>query len=154
MKTPARVISLLAVALGGCLGSAPPTPKNWMLDAAVDAKVKYVVVNAPYDGRPFTVLRADGTVAFDRLNVFAAAPSSLLKGRVTASDGVGTLTVEELCLDCRRPGERLARVCLRLEGAGRSRTGSASVSAADGNYSRAFTAAFVQAYGRLFAAAE
>jgi len=134
-----------------------------------EVRLAVVSVRAPFDGKPIAVLRQDGSMAFDPYNQFASVPSALMKGAaldvlrgtglfkgvqpsITTAD-VDTaleLTVDEVALDCRAAGERKACVRLTLAmvrkrlvvAAGR---GSAAVDTADGDYSKAFGAAFARA---------
>lgn len=174
-----------AIALAGCLGSHPKAPTFWTVDAesiaiavesggakggVVPARVAEVKVRPPWDVAKLAVRRADGSVAFDPFNAFAARPEALLKGPaedVLASTGrydvnaamVGTnvtfnVVVTRLDLDCREEGVRKAEVALTLvanrrEGHGAPSTsaakGSASVDARAGDYSTAFSRAFTAA---------
>ena len=173
---------LLLPALAGCLTSAPPPPAtNWMLtprmtDLVAAAKPAFgetrlaiVYVRAPYDGKELTVLRPDGSVAFDPYNQFAATPASLIKGAaldvlrgtglfagvqpsITTADVKTSLelVMDELALDCRKEGERKASarlilVMVRDRQVVAAERGSAVVDAADGNYSDAFGTAFTKA---------
>ena len=75
--------------LAGCMGTAPKAPVNWTIEpkaasvfSAAAAKwgtvrLASVSVRAPYDGQRLAVLRADGSIAFDAFNTFAAAPAAL-----------------------------------------------------------------------------
>ena len=171
------------VTCAGCLSSAPPPAVAWNMEAAVPpglpptepkpvfaaTRLGGVLVLAPYDGQPFTVKRADGSVAFDPANRFAAQPASLLKGPLMAGlaadgrfghvvpqtsmvdpDAVVEVVVPELSLDCSREGSRKARasVTVNVVRGGRSArdiamsgNGTGEADAADGNYSAAFGAA-------------
>lgn len=190
-----RLLSTLALAvlLGGCLSLSPeqPAAASWTVEfvpapakaAAAPAespahgsvRVSQVIVRAPYDSRDFAVLRADGSLAFDAYNGFAASPAALLKGAVQdaflahgafrsvvpassqlAADVSAETTVTRLALDCREPGRRVAVVelsVLLLKGrdAFASAHGEGRADAADGNYSRAFSAAFSQAVSQALA---
>lgn len=134
-----------------------------------EARLAIVTVRAPYDGRDLVVLRPDGSLAFDPCNQFAAVPSALIKG--TALDvlrGSGLfkgvqpavttadvdcnleLVVDELALDCRTEGQRMASVRLALAMIRKRQVvavgrGAASVETTDGNYSAAFGKAFTKA---------
>ena len=98
MRGLSVVVSLLACWCAGCLSSDAPAAKAWTLDAAPSApaagvlegagkaaftttRVGAVSVDAPYDKTPFVVRRADGSVAFDHYNVFAASPAALLRAQ-------------------------------------------------------------------------
>lgn len=175
---------LVLPALAGCLSSPPPAPANWTIEwarpetAATTApaelslgtvKVSGVDVRAPYNGQRLAVLRADGSVAFDPYNSFAAPPAALLKGAavdVIESTGVFSrvlasassargvysveLTVTRLALDCRTPDASAASVALKLtllngrDAVGTS-SGEASAPVSDGNFTKAFSSAFTTA---------
>ena len=176
--TTAIVVVLAASALSGCLTSASaPEIACWNIEYSGEkagrgveprfgvARVSQVVVRAPYSVKGLAVLRANGTVAFDPYNEYAAGPSALLKGVVEdaleasgffkavvgASSAAGAsvtaeVTVTRLALDCRKEGVRnaVAELELRLLG-GRdivaSAKGSGIADAADGNYGAAFSGA-------------
>ena len=190
-----RLLPTLALAslLAGCLSlsSEQPVPAAWTIafepaptkaaETAAESpsrgsiRVSQVFVRAPYDSRDLVVLRADGSLAFDAYNGFAAAPAALLKGAVQdaflacgafrsvasasshlAADVSAETTVTRLALDCREPGRRVAVVelsVLLLKGrnAFASARGEGRADAADGNYSRAFSAAFSQAVSQALA---
>lgn len=168
--------AVLASLAAGCLGSHPGEPAYWTAESSearlvvakpgadrVRASFRDLAVRAPYDGAHFAVLRADGSVAFDPMNSFAARPAMLLKG--LAKDVIASaapadfaspraetsfsVEVTRLALDCRREGARNAVVALTLVAAGRDDAravrGEASVDASDGNYTRAFSQAFADA---------
>ena len=145
------MVSLLACWCAGCLSSDAPAAKAWTLDAAPSApaagvlegagkaaftttRVGAVSVDAPYDKTPFVVRRADGSVAFDHYNVFAASPAALLRApvrnRIGADGRFGSVVspssaawadaqvevqVTDLSLDCRTDGRRRARAALALD---------------------------------------
>lgn len=171
-------ILLAALALAGCLGSHPKEPSFWTVeaveasvsarrtDAQVKAKLGEVDVRSPYDGSRFAILRADGSLAFDPYNSFAARLPALLKGitkdvlaKTLGADFTATsskaevrydLEVERFALDCRSEGTRIASVTLTLveisrSGEARAAKGKATASAADGNYTKAFSQAFADA---------
>lgn len=133
----------LTAILSGCLSSAPPPPKSWVVSASrksaselmVDkvARLGSISVAAPYDKPALAVMRSDGSVAFDQYNVFASSPSALLRaplsalleddgrfGRVLASVSTARASstieaiVTDLSLDCREEGKRVARVSISL----------------------------------------
>ena len=182
-------VALAASALSGCLTSSVPEIACWNIEYSGEragrdveprfgvARVSQVVVRAPYAVKGLAVLRANGTVAFDPYNEYAAGPNALLKGAVEdalaasglfnavvgASSTAGAsvtaeVAVTRLALDCRKEGLRsaVAELELRLL-AGRdivaSGKGSGVADAADGNYgaafSSAFSAAIKAAIGRL-----
>ena len=172
------LFALVLSACAGCLTASRPLPvAEWLVDCKVAAdgsrdpkfgvaRFSQLAVRAPYDALQFAVLRADGTVAFDDYNRFAAAPSQLLKGAVldvlkgsglfrsvvgsssaATADLTVEVTVERLCLDCRAPDARRARAAVSLLLLDRSRTimaeisGESSSDAAAGNYAEAFASA-------------
>ena len=142
--------SLSALLLAGCLSSAPKAPKYWTIDADSDLKVSEISVAAPYDGQRFAVLRPDGSVAFDGFNSFSARPVQLIDAAVCIDYESPTLFVRKLALDCTVKGERKAIVELWLgEDPKTSVQGVGSSDAADGNYTRAFSEAFVLAADQL-----
>jgi len=180
--------------LAGCAATAPRAPDNWAVEfsragssaaAKSEAKPQFpavrvasVSVRAPYDAARFAVLRADGSVAFDGYNQFAASPAALLRGAVqdameasgrfarvaapTSSEAVplsAEVTVTRLALDCREKGRRAASVALSVVlidarraavATGRGE-GSATVAAKD--FSAAFSGAFASAMDAALAAA-
>ena len=134
---------VLAPVLSGCLTSAPPPPKSWVVSASrktsselmVDkvARLGSISVVAPYDKPALAVRRKDGSIAFDAFNVFASSPSALLRaplaalleddgrfGRVLASVSAARVnstveaTVTDLSLDCREEGKRMASVSVSI----------------------------------------
>ena len=175
----------VVVFCAGCLTSVPQPPKTWSIDPVVHdvasdvaegrqsafatTRLGSVSVAAPCDRTSFMVRRADGSVAFDPCNAFAAPPASLMKvpvmsclaadgrfGRVVGQSSVATadaaveVLVRDLSLDCRTEGRRMARAEVRLDVINTSRGPRAVVFAADGvgeadagngNYSAAFSAA-------------
>lgn len=178
--------------LSGCFSSKAPEVRSWTVEPLPSdreptrpmegegprftaTRLGSVVVNAPCDRTQFVVRKSDGTVAFDHYNVFAAAPSSLLRapaqsgldtdGRlghivnqasVVSSDAQVEVVVKDLSVDCREPGRRLASASVSVDvvkmGRGPrtvafSGSGSATVDAQDGNYSRAFSQVFSKALG-------
>ena len=184
-----RILAVFGVpVLAGCLTTNPPEVSFWPLEykgtanVSADARfgvarVSQVLVRAPYNSAEITVLRADGSLAFDAYNEYAAVPSSLLKGVlvqalqasgrfkavVNASSSVRSavsveMFVGRMALDCRTTGERHAVVELlvRIIGEGDEIwivKGEGRESAADGNYgvafSKAVTAALESALGGL-----
>lgn len=142
---------LTGTCLTGCLSSAPAPATNWYIEVNASDKVASVNVVAPYNSNRLAVLRADGSVAFDPLNAFAASPAALISGQLISRQGVGTLTVMRLALDCRQPGKRLALVELRLDRNGQAAFAKATVPTADGNYTAAFSAALERAYADALA---
>lgn len=177
-----QAVFLFAVALlAGCFTGSPPAPVNWTVDVkevklpsvaapkSGSVRISQLVVRPPYDVKSLTVLRADGTVAFDFYNQFPVSPSSLLKpvaqDVLSASgvfeavlpswssaktDAVAEISVERLALDCRDEGGRKASVeitlrLLQKRELGKVVHGASERSAADGNYSSAFSEAFADA---------
>ncbi|MBQ6137886.1 MAG: hypothetical protein IJI73_11010 [Kiritimatiellae bacterium] len=173
-----NALFVLLPAVAGCLGTAPKAPVNWTVEWSADGQAVFAKptmpavkllrldVRAPYSGTRLAVLRADGSIAFDPFNGFAAQPASLLTGAAldaleatgafesvlpgasTASAPlVAEATVTKLALDCRAKGRRdaVAAVTLALlsgRGVVSVAKGEAAVSAADGGYSAAFSKAF------------
>ena len=187
MKFPLSIFSLLVLVAGsGCLSTSRPAVCSWTIDEgdlAVESRPRLegapslfsatrlgaVTVCAPFDRTSFVVRRSDGSLPEDPLNVFAAAPSSLVRaairsqlvadGRfghvlpsasVVSVDASVEVLVKELSLDCREQGRRRARVSLvvGVVKIGRTRElvlegeGEGLADAQDGNYSSAFTQAF------------
>jgi len=181
MKT--RLVFLAALsALAGCMGAAPKAQKNWVLEWKAPAtaarvarpflpaaRLQRLEVRPPYNDTRLAVLRADGSVAFDPCNGFAAQPASLLRGAaLDALEASGTFeymvpagsssaapasveaVVTRLALDCRDKGRRDASVAVTLalvEGRAVVSTaaGESSVPVKGGDYSAAFSKAFSQA---------
>ena len=146
MSDPLKeVVAMMALGLtaAGCLTSAPPQPKSWVVSAphppsaeisvVKTARLGSLSVAAPYDKPALVVKRADGSIAFDAYNVFATSPSMLLRlplsalleadgrfGRLLAATSAArsetTLeaVVTDLSLDCREEGRRMACVSLSL----------------------------------------
>lgn len=192
LETAVRLASAaLVAALAGCLSSSSaPEVSCWSLEYAGGTaasrgasprfgvvRVALASVRSPYGARGIAVLRADGTVAFDPYNEYAATPSALLKGvvedalsasglfkavvGVASSAGASVsaeVTVTRLALDCRAGGSRRAvaelDVCL-IDGrniVARAK-GAGDADAADGRYgaalSRAVSDALSEALSRL-----
>ena len=183
-----RLLLLLSpMVLAGCLTSRAPEVACWNLEYAADAakadarlgvvRVSQVVVRAPYAAKGIAVLRANGTIAFDPYNEYAAGPAALLKGVVSdvmVASGLfkavvsesssvkasllAEVTVTRLAIDCREEGVRRASAELLLQLVdGREISaavkGAGAADAADGNYgaalSRAVTDALAAALGQL-----
>lgn len=176
------------VALTGCLGGSSPEPRRWNLEVAkVEAasvaktpiwdvvRVSRLVVAAPYDGHRLVVQRADGTLAFDSRNIFAASPAALLRvptrevlnasglARMVLSDNSGVrakasleIEVDTFALDCREEG-RFAKVALVVTSSDdhklvKSARGEARVAVEKdftAAFSRAYTAALMKALGEF-----
>ena len=186
-----RMLAYLLLALcAGCFTSVPPPPTAWMVEPrpsdrpATDVekspaafgttRIGTIVVSAPFDRAPFVVRRADGSVAFDAFNAFAAAPATLLRqsvksqlasdGRfghvvspssVASADASVEVLVTDLSLDCSESGKRMARAAVSVDvvktGRGSrvvafSADGAGEADAASGNYSDAFSIAFNSAF--------
>ena len=171
----------------GCLVSAPPQPKSWVVSVprkpSLEVNVTKVArlgslsVAAPYDKPAMAVRRKDGSLAFDAYNVFATSPSSLLRaplavmlsengrfGRILPSSSTartGTTVeavVNDLSLDCREEGRRIARVSLSLAVVENREVkefldGEGEADVAEGDYSAAFSAAFEKAVSTAMAGA-
>lgn len=174
--------------LSGCLSASAPRVSQWILEyrgASRTAQLKkydvgrvsQVLIRSPYGEIGIAVLRADGSMAFDPYNEYAANPVSMAKGFVfdamdasglfgtvlNASSSVKATTLVEvmvtrLALDCRKEGERraVAEVLVRILGDGVRSShakGEGAADAADGNYgaalSGALSAALDSAFGRL-----
>lgn len=178
----------LALSLAaGCLVSAPPQPKSWIVSAphrrTIEMNVSKVArlgslsVSAPFDKPAMAVKRKDGSIAFDAYNVFATSPSALLRaplatlltdggrfGRILPSSSTartGTTVeavINDLSLDCREEGRRIARVSLSLAIVENREVkefldGEGEADVADGDYSAAFSAAFEKAVSATMAGA-
>jgi len=176
-------------ALCGCFTQCPKVPVNWTVSLHSDekpaaipprfgyVKASLVTVRAPFDGTRIAVLRPDGSIAFDGLNVFASVPASLLRGAVsdalaasgefkgvvdpTSSGGVSLtaeVTVTRLALDCTREERRDATVALSLTLLDGRRivsvkNGDGKAPAMSGNYTEAFSTAFLRAMEKALAEA-
>lgn len=177
-----KFLSLLLVpVLSGCLSATSPSVAHWLLEFEgfqtpvvsearyAAARVSQITVAPPYNSIGLTVLRADGTVAFDAYNEYAAQPSQLLKGvffeasrrsglfgSVVGSSSATATTVSleavvsRLALDCRKNGERRAVASVLIRIVDRrdvfvSCAGTGEADAADGNYGKALSAAISQA---------
>jgi len=177
-----RIVFLAALsALAGCMGPAPKAQRNWTIEWAAPsvevqakpalpaARLQRLEVRAPYDGSHLAVLRADGSLAFDAFNGFAAQPAAILRGAAfDALEASGMFegvvqggssaaapmsveaTVTRLALDCREKGRRDASVALTLAlVSGRevvsTARGEAAAPTKGGDYTAAFSRAFSQA---------
>lgn len=191
MRSLLAIFGLLALCAGcSMFSSAPPPPKAWVISPEVGPTVQSakaegaqpafpttrlgsVTVDAPYDRAPFVVRRPDGSVVSDSLNVFAAAPASLLRapiksqlaadGRfgnvvgqssVAGADATVETTVTDFSLDCTQAGTRKACVKLNLDVVKTGRgprtialkgAGVGEADAAKGDYTEAFSTAFSSA---------
>lgn len=142
LKASAIMVVLMSGTFG-CLTSAPPQPKSWIVSAPHKSPAEITVartsrlgtlsVAAPYDKPALAVKRADGSIAFDSYNVFATSPSALLRaplsalleddgrfGRILSAvssarfDSTLEAVVTDLSLDCREEGKRTAHVALSI----------------------------------------
>ena len=179
------VLPALAL-LAGCFTSGRQPAKSWTVEpppakrggvtpeggasAFATTRVGSVVVCAPYDRASFVVRRADGSVAFDAYNEFAAAPSAILRvpvraqlasdGRfghviqsssVAGADASVEVLVRDLSIDCRESGKRVARASVSVDVVNTGRgprsvalagDGSGESNADSGDFSAAFSEAF------------
>lgn len=177
-------VALLPV-LSGCLSASTPKVTQWLLEYRGPGKatrmpkydvgrVSQVLVRSPYNEVGIAVLRADGSVAFDPYNEYAANPTAMLKGFVfDAMDGSGLfgtvvnpsssvksqamteVLISRLALDCRQEGVRKAVASVRvriLTDAERAlyAQGEGEADAKDGNYGAAFSAALSAALNSAF----
>ena len=144
-----RILTVLvsALCLAGCFSSASEAPVAWIIDADTDLAVSAVSVAAPYDGLRLVVLRPDGSVAFDGHNSFSSRPGALIRAAVRVDFAAPPLFVRRLALDCTQKGTRKAVVDLAFGGTAEAPLlrASGSADASDGNYTRAFSEAFVKA---------
>ena len=190
MKTTGTIAaSLLPALLAGCLTSSQPERTDWNVECAASAlkasekpkfgvaRLSLVELRSPYAVREIAVLRANGSVAFDPCNSYAAAPVQLLKGAARESlersglfravVGAGStvdpdvdveVEVSRLALDCRVENSRRAVAALTLRLVRRhqlvvSATGAGSADASGPDFSAALsaalTSAFSEAMGKL-----
>ena len=175
----------MCVALAGCFTSASrPQVRAWTVEPASDVaaprssvslneltprpfkatRLGVVTVLPPYDGSSMRVKRADGTLAEDPYNVFAAPPGQILRrpamsalaaerrfGHVLASvstassEAVAEVLVSEIALDCREGRKAVVSLGVNVV-KGRevvlSSEASSSADAASGDYTEAFSKAF------------
>ena len=181
-------LAVAAFALCGCIGSAPKAADNWAIefwranedsdDRAAEprygaVRIAQVTVRAPYDGTRLAVMRADGSLAFDSYNAFAAAPSQMLRGAVQdAIEASGIFervvtpnssascdlsletTVTRIALDCRKEGRREASVELTmLLLKGREPIASVRAEGKAGTGDKDYSAAFSRALARAIKSA-
>ena len=175
-------MAMASAVLAGCLTSSPTERADWNVECTgaalrVAEKAKFGVVRlslvelrAPYAVRDIAVLRANGSIAFDPCNSYAAAPVQLLKGVALEamarsglfssvvgagssadSDVEAEVAVTRIALDCRKEGSRraVAALSVRLVSSHRlvayvEGVGSADASGQD--YSAAFSAAVTAAF--------
>ena len=181
-------VSVMSLA-AGCMTSTVKAPVEWSVECTAEvavsrakprhgvAKLTLVEMRAPYAVREVAVLRADGSVAFDPCNSYAAAPVQLMKGVAAESlaacglfesvvssgssvdaDVEVEVVVKRLALDCRQEGSRraVAELFVRLVRSHRivaEAPGAGAADAAKGDYAAAFseaaTTAFADALKRL-----
>ena len=182
-----KLISLsLVPLLSGCLSASVPKVTQWLLEykGPVRAtrltkyevgRVSQVTVRSPYNEVGIAVLRADGSMAFDPYNEYAANPTAMLKGLVfDAMDASGLfgsvvnssssvkaqamseVLVSRLALDCRKEGERKAVAAVRIrlisdDGKALHAQGEGTADAKDGNYGAALSDALSAALNSAFA---
>ena len=183
------VLVLIPPILSGCLSTSPAEHTDWNIECSeaalrVAAKPKFgvarlslVEMRAPYTVREMAVLRANGSVAFDQCNAYAASPVQLVKGValeslsrsglfkavVGASSSADSdieveVAVTRLALDSREKDSlrAVAVLSVRLVSARKISayvTGSGSADASGHDFSAAFssavTSAFSDALGKL-----
>ena len=181
-KTRQTIVILASALLSGCLVSSPTERADWNVECAAStlraaersrygvARLSLVELRAPYTVREMAVLRANGSVAFDPCNAYAASPVQLMKGVAleslersglfSAVVGSGSsvdpdvdveVAVTRLALDCREEGSRRAVASLsvrlvRSHGMVAYAVGSGSADASKPDYSAAFSAAVTSAF--------
>ena len=179
------IVFALMPVLAGCLTASTPKVTQWLVEykgatkSTSQAKyevgrVSQVLIRSPYNETGIAVLRADGSMAFDPYNEYAANPMLMLKGVVfDAMDASGlfgvvvnpsssvrsSVSVEvfisRLALDCRKEGERKAVASVRvriLVDSGKTlyAQGEGESDAKDGNYGAAFSVALSAALNAAF----
>jgi ABC-type uncharacterized transport system auxiliary subunit len=174
------LLSILTM-LAGCFTGGARAPVNWTLDVsgikmpalaeprAGSVRISQLTVRTPYDVKQLSVLRPDGSIAFDPWNQFPAAPASMLKhvalDVMSASrafknvlpstssakaDASVEISVERFALDCRGENSRKAAAAvtvriLRNRELIKTVSGASSVPVEAGRYSDAFSEAFADA---------
>ncbi len=176
--------SLLSL-LAGCLSANSPKVTQWLLEYKGPVKatripkyevgrVSQILVRSPYNETGIAVLRADGSMAFDPYNEYAANPTALMRSVVfdamDASGLFGTVVnpsssvkssalvevlIGRLALDCRREGERkaVASARVRIIADGERALyakGEGEADAKDGNYGAALSDALSKALSSAF----
>ena len=171
--------------LFGCLSASSPRVSQWLLEYKGPVRttrlVKYevgrvsqVTVRSPYNEVGIAVLRADGSMAFDPYNEYAANPTAMLKGFVfdamdasglfgavvnpsssVKSQAMSEIMVTRLALDCRKEGERKAVASVRVrlisdDGKALHAQGEGTSDAKDGNYGVALSDALSVALNSAF----
>ena len=181
-----KLIALsLVPLLFGCLSASSPRVSQWLLEykGPVRAtrlakyevgRVSQVTVRSPYNEVGIAVLRADGSMAFDPYNEYAANPTAMLKGFVfdamdasglfgsvvnssssVKSQAMSEIMVTRLALDCRKEGERKAVASVRVrlianDGKALHAQGEGESDAKDGNYGVALSDALSVALNSAF----
>ena len=176
-----KIVAFLVLpVLVGCLSASSPKVTQWLLEyrGPVRAtrlpkyevgRVSQILVRSPYNEIGIAVLRADGSMAFDPYNEYAANPTALLKGvaldAMDASGLFGTVLnpsstvrssalvevlIGRLALDCRKEGERkaVASARVRIIADGEKplcAKGEGEADAKDGNYGAALSDALSRA---------
>ena len=173
------VFALLPI-LAGCLSASSPKVTQWPLEYSGPVKttripkyevgrVSQILVRSPYNETGIAVLRADGSMAFDPYNEYAANPTALLRSVVfdamdasglfgfvvnpsssVRSSALAEVLIGRLALDCRKEGERkaVASVLVRIIADGERALhakGEAEADAKDGNYGAALSDALSKA---------
>ena len=182
-----KLIALLLIPiLTGCLSASAPRVTQWLLEYKGPVRatrlVKYevgrvsqVLVRSPYNEVGIAVLRADGSMAFDPYNEYAANPTAMLKGFVfdamdasglfgtvvnpsssVKSQAMAEVLVSRLALDCRKEGERKAVAAVRVrlianDGKALYAQGEGTADAKGGNYGAALSDALSTALNSAFA---
>ena len=171
--------------LFGCLSASSPKVTQWLLEykGPVRAtrltkyevgRVSQVLVRSPYNEVGIAVLRADGSMAFDPYNEYAANPTAMLKGFVfdamdasglfgtvlnpsssVRSQALAEVLVSRLALDCRKEGERKAVAAVRVrlianDGKSLYAQSEGTSDAKDGNYGAALSDALSIALNLAF----
>ena len=179
-------VFLLLPALAGCLSASSLKVTQWPLEYRGPVKttrlpkyevgrVSQVIVRSPYNETGIAVLRADGSMAFDHYNEYAANPTALLRSvAFDAMDASGLfgavvnpsssvrssalveVLIGRLAIDCRQPGERkaVASVRVRIVADGERALhakGEGEADAKGGNYGAALSDALSTALNTAFA---
>ena len=181
-----RLLSLALIpVLSGCLSASAPKVTQWPLEYRGPVKetrlpkyevgrISQILVRSPYNETGIAVLRADGSMAFDPYNEYAANPTSLLKGVVfdamdasglfgsvvnpsssVKSQALAEILIGRLALDCRKAGERKAVASVRVRiipgnGKAQQAKGEGEADAKDGNYGAALSGALSAALSSAF----
>lgn len=181
-----KLVSLAFIpVLSGCLSANTPKITQWLLEYRGPVKemrqpkyevgrVSQILVRSPYNETGIAVLRADGSMAFDPYNEYAANPTALLKSvafdAMDASGLFGSVVnpsssvksqalvevlIGKLVLDCRKEGERKAVAAVRVrlipnDGKALQAKGEGEADAKDGNYGAALSGALSEALSLAF----